>query len=375
MSRVCIDTMGPLETTKEGYQHILVIQDSFTRWVELYALRTVGAEEAAQALLDFIGRWGTPTEILSDRGSQFVNSVVDGLLRAAGIAHRMSIAYSKEENGRVERANKEVLRHLRAFAYHAKMRDNWNLKLPFVMRIMNSSKHSVTGYSPSQLLYGDAINLMRGIIPEGEKPERRLEPPADRSQESIDEWVTQRNQHQKEILELAKEIQEKLDREHLESVDASKVTVFEDGSFVLVQPPDNALTGRKRKSKLETYWAGPMEVIDHIGNTYRLRDLVDTGKTIERNVKELKAYVVGDEQPPEKVAMADKQDFEVEAIITHTGSKQTTKLGGMRFKVRWAGYTPEDDTWLPYKELRNNVKLHDYLRCKGMETYIPKEHR
>jgi len=47
----------------------------------------------------------------------------------------------------------------------------------------------------------------------------------------------------------------------------------------------------------------------------------------------------------------------------------------LEFKVRWLGYPPEEDLWLPWKELRNNPKLHKYLADNGLDKLIPKEHR
>jgi hypothetical protein len=41
-----------------------------------------------------------------------------------GTEHCLTLAYSKEENALVERANKEVNRHLRAFMFDANSVDN-----------------------------------------------------------------------------------------------------------------------------------------------------------------------------------------------------------------------------------------------------------
>jgi len=105
---------------------------------------------------------GTPTETLSDRGPEFVNELIVAVLKAVGTRHVMSLAYSKEENGRVERANRETLRHLRAFVGHSKVVYDWVLKL---QRIMNASVHSVPKFAPADLLFGKAINLNANILP------------------------------------------------------------------------------------------------------------------------------------------------------------------------------------------------------------------
>jgi hypothetical protein len=56
-----------------------------------------------------------------------------------GTEHCLTLAYSKEENSLVERANKEVNRHLRAFTFDKSTVDDYRLALPMVQRIMNAT--------------------------------------------------------------------------------------------------------------------------------------------------------------------------------------------------------------------------------------------
>jgi hypothetical protein len=49
--------------------------------------------------------------------AQFVNALVIELLKGIGVPHLTIMAYSKEENPIMERANEEVLRHLRALIF------------------------------------------------------------------------------------------------------------------------------------------------------------------------------------------------------------------------------------------------------------------
>jgi hypothetical protein len=75
------------------------------------------------------------------------------------------LLYSKEENGIVERANKEVMRHLRATIFDRRVVNNWSSDyLPLVQRIMNAQVKTPTGVFPAQLLFGDAVHLERGIL-------------------------------------------------------------------------------------------------------------------------------------------------------------------------------------------------------------------
>ena len=107
MKRINVDTIGPLPVSEDGYEHILVLIDTFTRWVELIGLRSTDAKEAAQAIMEFLGRYGDPKEFMSDGGPQFVNGLIDEVVRVlAGIEKKVTMAYSKEENAIVERAKR-----------------------------------------------------------------------------------------------------------------------------------------------------------------------------------------------------------------------------------------------------------------------------
>lgn len=64
------------------------------------------------------------------------------------LEHALSMAYSKEENAIVERANKEVMRHLKAILFDDRIGEEWNIYVPLVQRILNPS----IGVSPAQIL-------------------------------------------------------------------------------------------------------------------------------------------------------------------------------------------------------------------------------
>ncbi len=145
MRSISVDSIGPLTIDEYGNVHILVIIDDFTRFVELYAIRDVTAAHAAEALLSHLGRYGAPDKLRSDRGTQFVNDTITELLKLVGTEHVLTMAESKEENSIVERANKEVMRHLRAIILDQKVRNEWSTYLPLVQRRMNASTHSSTG--------------------------------------------------------------------------------------------------------------------------------------------------------------------------------------------------------------------------------------
>jgi hypothetical protein len=96
-----------------------------------------------------------------------------------GTEHYLTVAYSKEENALVERANKEVNRHLRAFTFDTNTVDNWRISLPTVQRIMNATFSDRTKLSSATILFGNAIILDRGIFAPPSEVSRDAQPLSD----------------------------------------------------------------------------------------------------------------------------------------------------------------------------------------------------
>ena len=103
--------------------------------------------------------------IHTDQGPAFHNELVQELLRLCAIEQSFATAYSSEENGIVERANQEVLRHLRALLFDSRVHDKWSFEqLPLVQRIMNTVEKTSTGVTPADLILSHAIRLTSHIM-------------------------------------------------------------------------------------------------------------------------------------------------------------------------------------------------------------------
>ena len=202
--RICVDTIGPLPTDDDSKKYILVIIDAFSRFVMLRAISDTTAKSAIDGLIEWIGLFGTPSEVVSDNGTQFANELVDNLLEILAIENTKIHAYSKEENGIVERENKEVNRHLRAYAYERKDKKTWYKYLPLVQRILNASNHKSIGVSPAQIVFGNAVQLDRQILPLPESTNTK-------SGKSYQEYLDEMLQAQSEILKIAQKNQKESD--------------------------------------------------------------------------------------------------------------------------------------------------------------------
>ena len=358
--KIMIDTIGPLPMSDDGDQYIMVVIDCFSRYVELYVLKEITALATARRLIEHFGRNGTPGIIQIDKGSQFINELMNELVVLLGTQAHAILAHSKEENAIVERVNKEVMRHLRPLVYEiAKQRSEWPYLVPLPQRICNSEVVESTGVSPNELKFGGMVNLDCGfLIPVEAVP----------NQTNISEWSQNMLRTQAKLVQLAQLRQRTVDEKHIEARSRGEITVFAPNSFVLVRPPWSAM-GHRPPSKLHTDWRGPLRVVNNTGAQYTLFNMV-TGKTEDVHVTRLKNF---EYEPglvdPLKLAAADYDEFVIERVLDHAGDPK--RKSSLDFLVKWAGFDDSENLWIPWRECRLNPKVHEYLRAKGLERLIP----
>ena len=124
-----------------------------------------------------------------------LSNLVAEVTQIVGYEHVTTLEYSKEE----------MLRHLRAFLFEKNVVSNWERHLPQAQRIINASKVSSTGVTPSQLLM-PALNLDRGIfLPFQVETDEQIK---------LSEWAADRLKAQKSLVDAAEKAQRKKDAEH-----------------------------------------------------------------------------------------------------------------------------------------------------------------
>ena len=74
------DALGPLPKSKEGHKDILLCLEGLSRWPEIHPVKTLEAEETADAQLNQVFTRFTPSaSLMSDRGTSFNGKVVTSL--------------------------------------------------------------------------------------------------------------------------------------------------------------------------------------------------------------------------------------------------------------------------------------------------------
>ena len=156
-----MDFLQSLPITDSGNEHLLVLIDSFTRFVYLHPCPDTTAESAKDALLHVYAYFGTPTHLRSDNAQAFLSEGFQKFREAIETSHNTTVPRHPQSHGQVEVANSQVTRHLRNILHDVASADNknWDKVAPIVANILNNKIHSATGYSPFNLMYGSQHTL------------------------------------------------------------------------------------------------------------------------------------------------------------------------------------------------------------------------
>lgn len=149
---MAVDLFGPLPKGSQGERWVLIVEDTATKWVELFALTEPTAEICAITLVsEIFMRYGLPRRMISDNGVQFVADVMQKALFVLGVKQNLIPLYHPEANP-VERKNRDLKAHL-AILVEGNHKQ-WPEVLPFVRFALNSSFTISTGSTPAYLTFG-----------------------------------------------------------------------------------------------------------------------------------------------------------------------------------------------------------------------------
>jgi transposase InsO family protein len=161
-----VDILGPFPRVVGGYRYLFVAIDKFTRWPEATPVVSITQGAAVAFLKSIVCRFGVPSRIITDNGTQFTSRVfqeyckdISTQLCFASVAHPRS-------NEQAERANAEILKGLKMRTYDClkKHGANWVSELPSVLWGNRTTPSRATGETPFFLVYGAEACLPLEII-------------------------------------------------------------------------------------------------------------------------------------------------------------------------------------------------------------------
>ena len=135
----------------DGFRHLVVCIDYFSKWSEAKPIMNKKATTIAQFLYELMCRHGCFSIQINDQGREFVNEITNELHRLTGVEQRITSAYHPQANGLVERQNRTIKNSL------IKVLDENATQWPYIIEGVlfahRVSKHASTKYSPFKLLY------------------------------------------------------------------------------------------------------------------------------------------------------------------------------------------------------------------------------
>ena len=151
---ISIDFLVDLPKTDRGNIHILVINDHFSRFIRLYAVKDRREETAAKFVADFCLDFGIPFKLLSDKDPAFESKLFQELMKILEVKKIRTSGYRPQTNGLTEQSNSVIKNYLTIFLDENEEKNNWDLLLKQLAYAYNSSLHTSTNYTPAQLMFG-----------------------------------------------------------------------------------------------------------------------------------------------------------------------------------------------------------------------------
>ncbi|PNF37360.1 hypothetical protein B7P43_G17830 [Cryptotermes secundus] len=235
--KVYLDIVGPLPITENGMKYILTCQDNLSKYFIAMPLQNQTAEEVTKAFVrNIILLYGIPTEIVTDQGSNFMSDIFKRVCKLFKIDKICTTAYHPESNGALERTHKTLTNYLRCFC-DTKL-NNWDEWLPFACFAYNTTPHSVTKFTPYEVLFGRIANIPG-------KLQRKTEP------YNFEDIVMDIKQKMQSCQQMAREKLIKFKESQREKVS------FSNHEF---QVNDLVLLKVENRQKLDPLWRGPFEI-------------------------------------------------------------------------------------------------------------------
>lgn len=250
------------------------------------------------------------------------------------VAH--TAPYNPKANSNVERQNSTFVTSLRSFV-NARQNDWDGCLVPYEFAY-NSSVNVSLGETPFMLNHGRHPRIPASVQGESDCPA------AHEFVLSLHNKITAARDHIRATQGRAADVRAK----HLTP------PTFAVGDKVLLSTEHYNLKLPSRK--LTPRWLGPLTILQIRGPNTVLIEVPPRLANIHplQNVQHLKPYVSRGQEvgpvpvPPEPNTVEGHEEFEVEVILAHRKAGAKTE-----YLVRFKGYGPEDDLWLPKGNLVN----------------------
>jgi transposase InsO family protein len=105
--------VGPFKKAKGEFTHIFVAVDKFKKWVKAKPTTSITAAKAVEFIKEIMYKFGTPSNIITDNGTQFTAREFKDFCVDSDIKKNYSSVSHPQSNGRAECSNGMILQGLK----------------------------------------------------------------------------------------------------------------------------------------------------------------------------------------------------------------------------------------------------------------------
>lgn len=357
---VAIDFIGPLPKD-QGFDSLITFTCRLGSDIRLVPSTT--KLTAPELALLFFDNWycenGLPLDIISDRDKLFMSIFWKTLHKLTGVKLKCSTAFHPQTDGASERTNKTVNQSLR---YHVgRNQKGWVRALPRVRFDMMNTMNASTGFSGFQLRMGRSPRVIPPLIV---APSRTATSEEKLAREIIDQLATDVAEAQDNLLTAKLSQAEQANKSRRPDHDL-KV-----GDRVKLSTTNRRTHYKQKKdgrcAKFMPRRDGPYKILEKHAefSTYTL-DLADQPLVYPVfHASELEPYVENDHskfpsrrnEEPAPITVNGEDEWLVDDIID-----ERKRGRGRQYLVKFTGYGPEGNRWLPGRLLADNEALDRWL--------------
>jgi hypothetical protein len=348
-----------------GFDCIVTFTDLYSKMVHCVpTVTTVTAEQLARIYLNHVYKLhGLTRVIVSDRDSKFTSEFWTSVFALLGTKLNISTAFHPQTDGQSERTNRTTEQVLRAYCHQQHAR--WVDYLDIAEFSINIHKNASTQFCPFETVYGFVPDTIGSLAVGTSAPETWLQKRSD-----IQKLVSI-NMSEAKLFQQHYANKRVRDAEfHLREGETLRVGIDTHG-LMLQGQPSHAFKQR---------FIGPYEIVEKLSpQVYRLK-LPDALKQVHPTFHISKLRLWKDSIDPER--------YVSEALAGHHADLARGELlidnvydvklaphkdykhgDALQFHVHWHGFDKSEDTWEPYKYLKDVKNLDDFFASTTWITF------
>ncbi|GFU46860.1 transposon Tf2-9 polyprotein [Trichonephila clavipes] len=149
-----IDSAGGLNYYNSVKKYLHIIIDHATRYIWTFPSKNATTDTYINCLRQIFQNH-IPEKILSDRNTAFTSSKFKHFLKHNNATQLLTTSHRPQTNGKVERVSQTIITRLKCEISNISNKVPWTKILEKVTHQYNQTPHTITGFPPTYLMYGN----------------------------------------------------------------------------------------------------------------------------------------------------------------------------------------------------------------------------